>query len=465
MSDGFEVRSYGAAMTVTGSCHLLDTGSATILIDCGVFQGSKRLAELNREPFGFDAPSLDAVLLTHAHNDHSGRLPLLVKRGYEGPIYATSATKLLAQHLLLDSAKLQTEDVDRAKRKGKNPEPPLFDENDVRRTLERFREITYEEPTEIAGVTVTAQVAGHIPGSASFVVEVAGKRVVFSGDLGNARKDILPDPVPCPRADLVLIESTYGDRDHRDFDATIDEFAEVLKEAARRQGKILIPSFALERTQDVLFHIARLEDEGRIPVMPVYVDSPLADKVEDVYQACMNELSADVRTVAASGRDPFAPKMLKYTTSVDDSKRINQTHEAAIVIAGSGMMTGGRILHHMRAHLGDTHTTLMIVGFQPTGGIGRQLVDGAPTIRIYGEEVAVRAKVVTINGLSAHADRTELLAWSATAGPDAEFRTIHGEPDSLAALRDQLAARGNRAEIQPSAVRLPDAGHKDEGGE
>ncbi len=288
---------------------------------------------------------------------------------------------------------------------------------------------------------------------------------MFSGDLGNARKDILPDPTLCPQADLVLIESTYGNRDHRDFDATIDEFASVLKEAARRQGKILIPSFALERTQDVLFHIARLEEEGRIPVLPVYVDSPLADKVEDVYHACMDELSDDVRQIAASGRDPFAPKMLKYTTSVDDSKRINQTREAAIVIAGSGMMTGGRILHHMRAHLGDTHTTLMIVGFQPTGGIGRQLVDGAKSVRIYGEEVGVKARVVTINGLSAHADRTELLDWSATAGPGAEFRMIHGEPKSLEALRDQIQARGNHAEVQQSQVRLPETGHRDEGGE
>lgn len=465
MSDAFEVRSYGAAMTVTGSCHLLDTGTASILIDCGVFQGSKALGELNREPFGFDAAAIDAVLLTHAHNDHTGRLPLLIKRGYQGSIYATEATRLLSQHILLDSAKLQHEDVERAKRKGKNPEPALFGEDDVRRTMERFRPIEYGQSFEVFGVTVTAQVAGHIPGSASFLIEVAGQRLVMSGDVGNARKDVLPDPTPCPPADLVFIESTYGDRDHRDFDATIDEFAGVLHEAARRKGKILIPSFALERTQDVLFHIARLEDEGRIPVLPVYVDSPLADKVEDVYQQCMDELSDEVRAINASGRDPFAPKMLKYTTSVDDSKRINQSHEAAIVIAGSGMMTGGRILHHLRAHLADSHTTVMIVGFQPTGGLGRQLVDGAKVVRMFNEEIPVNARVVTINGLSAHADRTELLAWAAGAGPAAEFRLVHGEPGALEALRDQIAARGNPASVQPSAVRLPEHGHRDEGGE
>lgn len=465
MSDPYEIRSYGAAMTVTGSCHMLDTGDSRILVDCGVFQGSRALFDLNREPFGFDPATIDAVLLTHAHNDHCGRLAVLVNRGYQGRIYATRATRLLAQHILLDAAKLQFEDAERARRKGKNPLPPLFEEADVRRVIERMQLIGYGEPFDVAGVRVTAQVAGHIPGSASFLVEVGGRRVVFSGDVGNARKDVLPDPTPCPPCDEALIESTYGDRDHRDFDATIDEFAEVLHEAARRKGKILIPSFALERTQDVLFHIARLEEEGRVPVLPVYVDSPLADKVEDVYAECIDELSDEVRAIAASGRDPFAPRQLRYTTGVEDSKRINQSREAAIVIAGSGMMSGGRILHHLRAHLPDSHTTLMIVGFQPTGGLGRLLVDGAQVVKIFGQDVAVKARVVTINGLSAHADRTELLEWAAGAGPAARFRTVHGEPSSLEALRDQIAARGNEAMVQPNEVRLPESGRKDEGGE
>lgn len=465
MADGFEIRSYGAAMTVTGSCHLLDTGSARLLVDCGAFQGSRELFALNREPFGFDVGSIDAVLLTHAHLDHVGRLPVLVKRGYHGPIHTRPATRMLAEHLLLDAAKLQNEDAQRAQRRGKQADPPLFDENDVRAVLSLMRPIEYDTPFQAAGLTVTAFVAGHVPGSASFAVDVAGQTVVFSGDIGNDRKDVMPDPVPCPAAATVLIESTYGDRDHRDFEATIDEFADVLKEAARRKGKILIPSFALERTQDVLFHIARLEDEGRIPVMPVYVDSPLASRVETVYAACMDELSDEVRAVAATGRDPFAPQRLTYTRSVDDSKRINASDEPAVVIAGSGMMTGGRILHHMRAHLDDTHTTLMIVGFQPTGGLGRQLVDGAASVRIMGEEIPVNARVVTINGLSAHADRTELLRWSEPAGPSAAFRMVHGEPKSLQALADQVAARGQGATVQPSEVALPEHGRKDEGGE
>jgi metallo-beta-lactamase family protein len=325
--------------------------------------------------------------------------------------------------------------------------------------------VRYGEVKEVAGLPVTPQPAGHIPGSASYLVEAGVKRIVFSGDVGNARKDVLPDPTPCPPADLVLLESTYGDRDHKDFDATIAELAGVLREAQRRRGKILIPSFALERTQDVLFHIARLEDAGEVEPMPVYVDSPLAARVEDVYQACMDELSDEVRAINAGGRDPFAPQRLTYTRSVDDSKRINASHEAAIVIAGSGMMSGGRILHHLRAHLDDTHTTVMIVGFQPAGGLGRLLIDGVPEVRIMGETIRLRARIATIGGLSAHADRTELLRWAKGAGTGAAFRLVHGEPKALGALRDQLAATGVQAQVQPSEVRLPEHGRRDEGGE
>jgi len=461
----FEIRSHGAATTVTGSCHLLDTGTVNVLVDCGAFQGSRALFDLNREAFGFDPVSISAVLLTHAHLDHSGRLPVLVKKGFDGPIYARPATRDLCEHLLLDAAKIQHEDGQRAARRGKVPDTPLFDDDDVYRTMELFQPIEYGVPFEAAGLTVTAQVAGHIPGSCSFLVEVDGRRIVFSGDIGNANKDVLPDPDPCPPADVVVIESTYGDRDHRDFDATIDEFAAVLTEAQRRRGKILIPSFALERAQDVLFHIARLEDAGRITPMPVYVDSPLADRVEDVYQAHMDELSDDVRAIAETGRDPFAPRLLRYTSSVEDSKAINAAHEAAIVIAGSGMLSGGRILHHLRAHLDDTHTTVMIVGFQPTGGLGRQLVDGSRVVRGMGREIEVRARIATINGLSAHAGRGELLDWSASAGDAASFLMVHGEPSALDALRDQVVARGGHAEVQRSQVRLPEHGRRDEGGE
>lgn len=459
------IRSYGAAMTVTGSCHLLEADGARVLVDCGAFQGSDALYDLNRERFGFDPTSVDALLLTHAHLDHSGRLPVLVKAGFEGPIYALKATRLLVEQLLMDGAKIQREDFERAKRHNRTVDAPLYDEDDVRATLDRIQPITYASAHTVAGLTVTPQVAGHIPGSASFLVETGDRRIVFSGDIGNARKDVMPDPAPCPEADEVLIESTYGDRDHRDFAETMVELTKVLVEAHRRRGKILVPSFALERTQDVLFHIARLEEQGAIEPMPVYVDSPLADRVEDVYQACHDELSDDVRAIYATGKDPFAPAKLRYTRSVDDSKAINASDEPAIVIAGSGMMSGGRILHHLRAHLDDSHTTVLIVGFQPHGGLGRRLVDGAREVRVMGQEVRVNARVATIGGLSAHADRTELLHWASSAGTGAHFRCVHGETTALEALKQGLEAQGQSAELQASEVAIPGGGRRDEGGE
>lgn len=461
------IRSYGAAGTVTGSCHLLDLDGARVLVDCGAFQGSDALFDLNRQPFGFDPRELPAVLLTHAHLDHAGRLPALVHQGFRGPIHALPATRALAEHLLLDAAKIQHEDAERDRRKGRAVSAPLFDDDDVRRTLDLFEEVAYDRPFQLAGLRVTAQRAGHIPGSASFRVEGSGSTVVFSGDLGNARKDVLPDPVPCPPADVVVLESTYGDRDHRAFDETLEELAELLRRAVDRGGKILIPSFALERTQDVLFHIARLEDAHAIPALPVYVDSPLAARIEDVYATWRDELSDEVQLLYRNGRDPFAPKHLRYTRTVEESKEINARREPAIVIAGSGMLGGGRILHHLRAHLDDPHTTVLIVGYQPRGGLGRRLVDRAEHVRVLGTEVRVRADVATIGGLSAHADRTELLAWSLGAGQDAAFRLVHGEPESIEALRTALVARGQQAIAQPSEVRLPDAAprHRDEGGE
>lgn len=459
------IRSYGAAMTVTGSCHLFEAGAGQVLVDCGAFQGSRALFDLNHGRFGFDAAAIDAVLLTHAHLDHSGRLPLLVKRGFRGAIHALPATAMLAEHLLLDAAKIQEEDAARDRRRGHEPHEPLYADEDVERTLSLFAPLHYGQVAEVGGYRVTAQRAGHIPGSASFLVESGGRRYVFSGDLGNARKDVMPDPTPCPEADTVVIESTYGDRDHRPFDDTLRELAEVLRNATRRGGKILIPSFALERTHDVLYHLARLEENHDVPALHVYVDSPLAARVEEVYSACQDELSDEVRLFYRQGRDPFRPKHLRYTRSVAESKAINASREPAIVIAGSGMMSGGRILHHLRAHLGDPSTTVAIVGYQPSGGLGRLLVDGAPEVTIMGHRVDVRARVATIGGLSAHADRTELLEWAKSAGPAAEFRLVHGEPSAMVALQGGLAGQGQEASLQPSEVPLPEHGRREEAGE
>jgi metallo-beta-lactamase family protein len=459
------VRSYGAAMTVTGSCHLLEAEGARVLVDCGAFQGSRALFALNREPLGFDAQGIDAVLLTHAHLDHSGRLPVLVRAGFRGPIHARPATAELCEHLLLDAAKIQHEDAERERRRGRAPDPPLFDEDDVHRVLSLMRPIAYGEPFAAGGLPATALPAGHIPGSAIMVVDAGSRRVVLSGDIGNARKEVLPDPAPCPEADLVVMEGTYGDRDHRPYAATIDEMAGLLREAGERGGRILVPSFALERTHEVLYTLAHLERDHEIPALPVYVDSPLATRIDEVYDRFPEELSPELRLLRSTGRDPFHPKRLRYTRSVAESRAITESDEPAIVIAGSGMLSGGRILHHLRAGLGDPRTTVMIVGYQPSGGLGRELVDGADSVRVMGRPVRVRARVVTVGGLSAHAGRTELLDWVRPAGAGAAVRLVHGEPDALRALRDALAAQGMTATLQPSEVPVPGGGGHEEAGE
>lgn len=460
------IRSYGAALTVTGSCHLLETSRARVLVDCGAFQGSRALFDLNRRPFGFDPRDIDAVLLTHAHLDHSGRLPTLVRRGFRGRIHALPATHELCRHLLLDAAKIQREDAERDRRRGREPDEATFDEDDVATTLERMDALAYDHTVTVAGLRVSAHRAGHIPGSAFFAIEADGERLVFSGDLGNARKAVMPDPAPCPPADTVVMEATYGDRDHRSYDDTVAEFVGVMRSAAEHGGKVLIPSFALERTHEVLYLLARAEVRHEIPSLPVYVDSPLATRMDEVYDRFPEELSDELRLTRAQGRDPFLTKRLRYTRTVDESRQINASREPAIVIAGSGMMSGGRILHHLRAHLDEPGTTLAIVGYQPSGGLGRELVDGARSVRIMGREVPVRAKVVTIGGLSAHAGRTELLDWVASAGTGVLVRLVHGERDALESLRDAIDARGQRAMVQPSEVALPDGPRpRDEGGE
>ncbi|MCU0307643.1 MAG: MBL fold metallo-hydrolase [Thermoleophilia bacterium] len=457
------IRSFGGAGTVTGSCHLIELGGSRVLVDCGLFQGSEALARLNDDPFGFDPAEVDAVVLTHAHLDHSGRLPLLVRRGFRGPVHALPATRDLCEHLLADTVKLRHEDAERDRRKGRPVAEAPFGAEDVAEALGRFRPLAYGRPAEVAGLVVTPRVAGHIPGSASLLMAHGGTRLVCSGDIGNARKDVMPDPPPCPPADLVLMESTYGDRDHRPFPETLAELAHVIREGAARGGKILIPSFALERTQDVLYHIARMEEAHEVPVLPVYVDSPLATRIEQVYQAFPEEFSDDVRVIYRRGRDPFRPKRLIYTRTVDESKAINASREAAIVIAGSGMLSGGRILHHLRAHLPDPDTTVVIVGYQPRGGLGRRLVEGDPVVRVMGREVDHRARVATIGGLSAHAGRSELIDWARGAGAGAEVRLAHGEQAALEALREGLTAAGLRARVQPSEVPIPAGGRHDEG--
>jgi len=440
--------SAGAALTVTGSCHLIEARGRRVLIDCGLFQGSG-LWGLNREAFPFDPATLDAVLLTHGHLDHCGRLPLLAERGFRGAIHATRATRAITEVILHDAAKLQLEDWERSLRRAEkrgddedDVEPPLYVPGDVPKTLAQFRDVSFDAPVDLGGgVTATFRPAGHILGSAFVEIDTPEARLVASGDLGN-RESALQEVAPLPReCDAVLIETTYADRNHRSQAETIEEFRGVIQTAVEAGGVVMIPSFALERSQVVLYHLATMMREGRIPRVDVYLDSPMAARMTRLYEQCANEFRPEVAAELAAGRDPFEPPTLELTVATEESKKLNDLDHCAIVIAGSGMMTGGRILHHLRNQLHKPEASLVVVGFQAQGTLGRRLVDGAERIRIYGTEVEVRASIHTINGLSAHADRDDLLRWLEGTG-GARACLVHGEPRVIESFAARLAEGG-----------------------
>lgn len=447
-----ELLSAGAAETVTGSCHLLRTPAARVLIDCGMFQGPPELERRNREPFPFDPGDVDAVLITHAHLDHVGRLPKLVADGFEGPVLAAPGTRTIAEVILRDAAKIAREDHARALRKarraGREDEvaPLPYEEEDVDRALEAFRTVPYDEAVEVAGVTARFRPAGHVIGSAWLEIDDGAGTFVASGDLGNRESILHPSPERPQKARAVLCEATYGDRTHRSREATRAELREVLAEAAEAGGRVLIPTFALERTQTVLYEIARLQRSGEIPELPVFLDSPMATRMTAVYREHLDRFRPEVREIADAGIDPFAPPRFETTVSSDESRALNDLDEPAIVLAGSGMMTGGRIVHHLKHHIWKPETHLIVVGYQASGTLGRALVDGAQRVRLVGDEIAVRGKIHTIGGLSAHADRDDLSAWLDDVG-DASVHLVHGEPDALLSFRDHLRERGRTASI------------------
>ncbi len=444
------VRFHGAAGEVTGSCHEVEAGGYRFLFDCGMIQGSHEDERRNRDPFAFDVESIDAVVLSHAHIDHCGRLPLLVSRGFKGPIWTQAASADLLRIMLEDAASLAEADAERARRHrgqhGKNShngngddEEPLFTRSDVAQVLRQVRPIGYEKPTQIAdGVTITLHDAGHILGSAIVSLQAEGKTLVFSGDLGPKGTPILRDAKTIDHADLLLMESTYGDRNHRDRQATVAEIGEIFDHAWREGGNVLIPAFAVGRSQELLYWFAKHWDDWGLARWKIFLDSPMAIKVLEVYDRHESLFDADAQKVWNGRPHPFRMPNLRLSTSVDESRGINAHDGGSIIIAGSGMCNGGRIRHHLRHNLGKKHTHVIFAGYQANGTLGRRLVDRAPRVRIFGEEINVNAQIHTIGGLSAHIDQNGLLQWYSHFANRPKVVLVHGEDKARLALADKL---------------------------
>jgi len=446
---------FGAAGEVTGSCYLLQTPRARVLIEFGMFQGSVDAIRRNFHRPPIEAEALDCVLLTHAHLDHCGRLPLLPGMGYNGPIHSTKATRDVARIILNDSARIQEQDVEQANRQrlraGKQEIDPLYTVDDAERTLGMFETVEYDKAREVApGITARWLEAGHILGAASLELTIDSgdgeRRVVFSGDIGPRGTPLVRDPNPPPSADLAFLEATYGDRDHRPLDESIEELASVIREAESSAAKVLIPSFAVGRAQDLIYHLGSLQNEGRIPTLPIYLDSPMAIDATKLYRGHREIFDEEAWDRIDTGDSPLAIKNLTHVRTSQESIKLNSLKGPAIIIAGSGMCTGGRILHHFKHRLWRHNTHVVIVGFQAHGTLGREIVEGSKSVNVYGRRIAVKAKIHTINGFSAHAGRSGLLWWAGSISFPGKPRFVltHGEQaprESLAALlKDELGA-------------------------
>lgn len=457
----------GAARTVTGSQHLIEVNGQRLLLDCGMYQGPRRETTERNLNLPFDASAIDAMILSHAHIDHSGNLPTLVKNGFRADIVCTFATRDLCSTLLLDSAHIQEQDAvflnKKRARKNEPPIQPLYTTEDAVNCLDYFNAIGYHRQREVLpGVYVTLIDAGHMLGSAIVVLDIedrdAGRdvRLVFSGDLGRKGIPIIRDPEGVDHADVLILESTYGNRLHEPYEDTEKRLEKIVVETYRRGGAIVIPSFAVGRTQQLVYTLHKLMDRRDIPPMPVYVDSPLAINATAVFRLHPEAYDAEIREFMLTDGDPFGFEQLQYTRTAEQSKALNFVREPFIVISASGMAETGRILHHLRNRIEDPATTILIVGWQAPETLGRRLVEGAPIVRIFGEEYHVKAKVEVLNGFSGHADRNELIGWAGTITkqPRRTF-IVHGEEDSALAL-----AEGLKTEVGYEQVDVPELHQK-----
>ncbi len=435
----------GAAGTVTGSRHVLESGQTRLLLDCGLFQGLKELRLRNWAPSPVPATSIAGVLLSHAHIDHSGALPRLGREGFRGPIYCTGATAELLGIMLPDAAHLQEEEAEFANRHRTSkhePALPLFTTADADRVLTQVRPVGFNESfSPAAGVSARFINSGHILGAAFIEVSIDGRTLVFTGDIGRYGVPIMRDPDPVAAADVLLLESTYGNRLHPPDDHH-DMLAAAVERAVAQKAWLLVPAFAIGRTQEILYDLRGLEDVARIPSLPVYLDSPMGDKATAIYARHTEEHDPDARGIEAAGGRPFAPKNLRICKSVEDSKRLNDTDGPGILIAGSGMATGGRILHHFVRRLSDARTTVLFVGYQAAGTRGRLLREGARQMKMLGQSVPVRAAIMASDAYSAHADQGEILRWlGGFTRPPAATYIVHGEPDAASALQVRIASQ------------------------
>ena len=445
MADKLAITFYGGAQQVTGSCYLVEAVGKKILVDCGLIQGRRFCESDNLKPFPFDAAAIDAVFVTHAHTDHIGRIPKLVRAGFRGPIYSTIPTKELAELMLEDGLGLLKKDAESC-----GEEPP-YGAEDLEKTIAQWRGVKYHEPISLGDTTVSFLLAGHILGSSMLDIRVAGdpsasfvqRRLVFSGDLGPDASLLMPPSDSIDHVDYLVIEATYGNSEHSKPEESEIILERAIEDAASRRGTLMIPAFATERTQDVLFMVNKMLVDKRVPDMPIFVDSPLAIKVTEIFEKYHDYFSDDVKKLYLAHPHLFQFKGLKNTPTRDESMAINTVPPPKGIIAGSGMMTGGRILHHLNRYLPDPHSSLLIVGYQAAGSIGRKILDGASEVEIFNEVIPVRAKIIIAQGFSAHADKNRLFEFVEQLKYSLKHVfAVHAEPEAAEALvqtvRDRL---------------------------